>query len=77
MNAARRKRINQSIESIIKEAEKVESIMEEEQEALDNIPENLQGSERYEAMEEAISNLEVVINYLDEALDVLQYEFTS
>ncbi|EOX0337304.1 hypothetical protein ACO3TJ_003025 [Listeria monocytogenes] len=54
MNAARRKRIDQSIEFIIKQTEEVESIMEEEQEAIDNIPENLQGSARYGEMEEAI-----------------------
>ncbi|ENJ8716848.1 hypothetical protein AB2A46_002927 [Listeria innocua] len=76
MNAARRKRIDQSIEFIIKQTEEVESITEEEQEAIDNIPENLQGSARYGEMEEAISHLEAVIRSLDDALDVLQYELS-
>lgn len=39
----------------------------DEQYALDNMPENLQNSERYEAMEEAIDNLEDALENLDEA----------
>lgn len=45
----------------------VEEVRDEEQDSLDNIPENLQGSERYSAMEDAISDLEQAISAIEEA----------
>lgn len=45
----------------------VRDARDEEQYALDNMPENLQSSERYEAMEEAIDHLEDAISSIDEA----------
>lgn len=44
----------------------IEDIAADEQDYLDNIPENLQGSERYEAGEEAVENLEAAIDWLDD-----------
>lgn len=84
MNGQRRKSI-QEIADRIKEAhEKIESIISDlediksdEQDYLDNIPENLQGSERYSIAEEAIDNLDNALDELsstnfDEAIDYLQ-----
>ncbi len=48
-------------------------IKDEEQECMDNMPENLWGSERYEKAEEAVSNLEDAINYLEEAVSSIEY----
>lgn len=45
--------------------------MDEEQEAYDNLPENLQGSERGEAMSEAADNLDSAYNSMDEVLEYL------
>lgn len=42
---------------------------EEEQDCLDNLPENLQGSERYEKMEEAVSLLESAAEEIESASD--------
>ena len=42
------------------------SIAADEQDYLDNIPENLQGSERYEAGENAVENLEDAIDWLED-----------
>lgn len=65
MNRERRKAITELADRISKWAEEVEAfqaeieaIAEEEQEYLDNMPENLHGSERYYASEEAIRQLE-------------------
>lgn len=73
MNNVRRKQIDKVLSGIeilrdafdsIKEA--VGEIRDEEQEYLDNIPENLQASERYELAEEAVSNLDSAYDLLDE-----------
>ena len=42
----------------------MEDIKSDEQDYLDNIPENLQGSERYSIAEEAIDNLDSAIDEL-------------
>ena len=63
MNAPRRKAIQ----------EMIETIKDEEQEAFDNLPENLQGSDRGEAMEAAADNLDSAFNGMDEVLDYLTY----
>lgn len=55
--------------------EALESLKDEEQEYLDNIPENLQGSERYDRAEQAVDSLEQAHDTLetmhDEAGEVL------
>ena len=90
MNAPRRKELQNIIEAIeeIKsqledQQEILESLKDEEMEYFENIPENLQSSERYEraetsssALEEAydtlydlISSLEDVTSSIEEAID--------
>ena len=41
--------------------------LDEEQDCLDNMPENLQESDRYQKMESAIENLESAVDSIDEA----------
>lgn len=65
MNNARRKRIQDVINELCKQQTRLEDIRDEEQEAFDNLPEGLQCSERGEAMEEAISELDDVITTLE------------
>lgn len=45
----------------------VESILAEEVDAIDNIPENLQNTDRYSSSEEAVDNLENAIEHLESA----------
>ena len=74
MNKDRRK-ILEEVSGLLSEAyAKLEEVAEEETESFDNIPENLQNSERYdraaevvELLESAYSDLEDVINAIDEA----------
>lgn len=55
------------LQDIIEEIQQyIEDIATDEQDYLDNIPENLQGSERYEAGEEAVENLEAAIDWLED-----------
>ncbi len=58
MNQARRQQVDKAIELL-------QEVREAEQEARDNVPENLDGSAMAEGMDEAIDGL-------DEALDVLE-----
>lgn len=43
----------------------VSRVLDEEQDCLDNMPENLQSSEKYERMEAAIDKLEETIEQID------------
>lgn len=65
MNKIRRKEIAKAIELMELAREILESVRDEEQEAFDNMPESLQGSERGEAMEEYIYTLEEAIEAMD------------
>jgi len=76
MNKERRKNLGEAIsllcsaqESIERAKEIVEDVRDEEQESYDNLPESLQESERGEAMQENIDNLESVSGELDDIFD--------
>ena len=72
MNKERRNKIDKAIEEVnrLQDAleglqQIVEEIRDEEQEYLENIPENLQGSERYETAESAVESLENAVGWFD------------
>lgn len=72
MNNTRRKDISEAIKIANEIQEKleelqsvIEQIKEEEQEYLDNMPENLSGSERYEKAEAAVDNLDAAYDWFD------------
>lgn len=72
MNKARRKSIQQIIDTLTDLKENVDLLREEEQEAYDNLPESLQESERGEAMSSAIYNLEDAMENIDLVTDSLE-----
>ena len=47
----------------------VSTALEQEEDALDNMPENLQGSERYEKIEAAVDLLNDASEYIDSAIE--------
>ena len=65
MNKLRRKQIAEAIELIERAMGILEQVKDDEQEAFDNLPESLQGSERGEAMEEYIYTLEEFLDAMD------------
>lgn len=67
MNNARRKSLRLAIEHLTNAAYIITTAKEDEQYALDNMPENLQDSERYEMMENAVDKLEDAITSINEA----------
>lgn len=71
MNKQRRKALDTLYRKIEELRQEVEEVMDEEQDSYDNLPENLQGSERGEAMYEAIDNLDSACRSLDEAMDYI------
>lgn len=82
MNNDRRKEISRIIEEIdsavstakekLEELQSsIESVRDEEQECMDNIPENLQGSERYETAEQAVDNLDSAVSSIEELIEAI------
>lgn len=69
MNKARRMQIKEAIQRI---EDLMQNILSDEQEAYDNMPENLQGSYRGMESEEAQENLEAAIEALEEAISYLE-----
>ena len=74
MNKERRNRIQKVISQLETLKDEISDIGMEEDEAYNNLPEGIQDSDRGEAMEEAVSNLELasdtfddIIAYLNEA----------
>lgn len=72
MNMIRRKKLSDIIAQLVSIKESIESVLEEEEEARDSMPESLQTCERYEISDEACNNLGDAIDSLDEAIDRLE-----
>lgn len=66
MNRERRKRIMQLAEKLSEVRTSLESILNEEEDAFDNMPESLQESERGEQMQEYIEVMGEAISYIEE-----------
>lgn len=71
MNAKQRKKLQGYVDSLDEIKSNIETMMEDETEKLDNMPEGLQESERGEVMQEAIDNLESAASSIEEAIDYL------
>ena len=76
MNNDRRKRIEKVQETLAELLAEIEALRDEEQEALENLPESLQETERGErmqtaadALDDAYTNLDSVNDSLTEALE--------
>lgn len=72
MNKDRRKRIRSVIQTIQNCADIVDNIRDEEETAMDNLPENIQESDRYTAMEDAVAYLEEAGEALSEAIQNME-----
>ena len=72
MNKTQRKKLEKLIDQIAEIQEQVESIKDQEQGKLDNMPENLHYGERYSQIESIVSSLEEAASSLDIAKDDIQ-----
>ena len=69
MNKQRRKRLGDVISRLEECMSDLEYIKEEEQEAYDNLPESIQYTERGDAMQENVDDIDYVISDLDQVID--------
>lgn len=72
MNGNRRKRIQIVINGLNVLLDDIQSLLEEEQNAYDALPESLQEAERGELMQEAIDNLDAASSSVEEAVESLE-----
>lgn len=69
MNNKRREQLRGGGELLDRAHCVVSDVLDAEQDCLDNMPENLQYSDRYEKMELAIEKLEETLEYIESARD--------
>lgn len=72
MNAERRTKISKLAESLRATIAEIESVRDAEQEAFDNLPEGLQQSEKGQASEQAVTDLESAVSNAESAADDLE-----
>lgn len=72
MNKARRKTLAEIADQLEALKGELESALSEEEEYRDNIPENLQGSERYERADEACGNLTEAVSQLEDVISNIE-----
>lgn len=69
MNKKRREKLRIAEKHLVTAQGIIERVCSEEQDSLDNIPENLQGGERYEEMESYIDKMEEAVDSVSSAVD--------
>lgn len=72
MNKVRRKKLGDAFDLIFQAKEILEAVKEEEQEAIENLPDNFRFGERGEEMEGYIEMLDEAFDYLDDANSVIE-----
>ena len=72
MNALRRKRLARISDQLEILKAELEDLLQDEEEARDNIPEGLQESPIYEKADKACDDLEAAIDSLEEALSSIE-----
>jgi hypothetical protein len=66
VNKERRARLEKASGMICDVREIIEDVKIDEEDARDNMPENLQASDRYEQMDEAVNTMDDIISVLEE-----------
>lgn len=72
MNNFRRKRISKIVDALNELKDQIDELHEDEEETLGNIPESLQGTERYENSENAVDMLESASAGLEDVISFLE-----
>lgn len=72
MNKARRKTLAEAMDLLYRAKDILEGVRDEEEEAFNNIPENLEGSDRYMAAEETLDTISEAYDSLEEMLENLE-----
>lgn len=69
MNKQRRVKLSEAHLLLGKAVSLVERVKDDEQDSFENLPDNLQSSERGEAMEEAVDELQMAIDSISDAME--------
>lgn len=69
MNKQRRLKLSEAHSLLGKAVSIVEQVKDDEQNSFENLPENLQSSERGEVMEEAVNELQMAIDSISDAIE--------
>ena len=72
MNNTRRKQLRKWLEDIENIKSELESICSDEEEAFDNLPENLQVSDRGMAFEEVIDQMNEAVSSIEDAISIIE-----
>lgn len=72
MNEVRRERLRTAVRKLSEIQLIVEAVCDKEEDCLDNYPENLQSTERFERAETAVDSLHDALENLEEAADCIQ-----
>lgn len=72
MNNSRRKQLSDLRIELGDIMSTLEDLKEEEQEYMDNMPENLWNSTRYDVAEEAVSNMEDALSSLEDVISSIE-----
>lgn len=71
MNKKRRELLKTARPFLTQAANIIERAAEQESDCLDNVPESLQDTDRYESMERAVENLEAALEHIESAQECL------
>jgi molecular chaperone GrpE (heat shock protein) len=72
MNKERRKQLAKAQEMLEDAKSIIEDCLSDEEDYRDNMPENLQGSEKYDIADSACYNMESVIDSIDSAVSCVE-----
>ena len=72
MNKNGREKLKNALQMLHGAAAIIGSVCDREENCMDNIPENLQGTERFAHMEDAAEQLNDALEHLDEAKEHIQ-----
>ena len=71
MNKIKRTKLNAANEYLSSAINMINFVKTDEEDCIGNMPENLEGSVRYEAMENAVDALDNAISTIEEAIDLV------
>lgn len=72
MNEKKRDKLRDALTHITAAAALVDIVKTREEISIENTPENLQGTAKYDAMEEAVESMEDACDKLDEAKELIE-----
>ena len=72
MDNRRRDSLKEAIQLLGRVSTMVDTVCDKEQDCVDNYRENLQGTERFERMEDAVDNLNEALEKIDDAKSCIQ-----